>query len=120
APRPLAEVTAPGIKKIGAVLRTHHHRDSCAFAAEYLRENIPVRAAESAAPLLKPDGVAKYWRESLPLRSSRTAYLVVPEGLADIDCSLKDGQNVKAGDWTIETIATPGHTFNHLSFAART
>jgi glyoxylase-like metal-dependent hydrolase (beta-lactamase superfamily II) len=119
APRPLAEVKAQGIKKISAVLLTHHHRDSCAFAAEYLKENIPVRAAEKAAPWLKPEGVKKYWLESLPLRSSRTAYLVLPEGLAGIDCSLKEGESIKAGDWTIGTVETPGHTAQHLAFAVR-
>ncbi len=119
APRPLAEVKAQGIKTIRAVYLTHHHRDSCAFAAEYLKESIPVRAAELSAALLKPEGVAKYWRESLPLRSSRTAYLVVPEGLADIECKLKDGQSEKASGWSIEVVATPGHTTDHLCFLAR-
>jgi glyoxylase-like metal-dependent hydrolase (beta-lactamase superfamily II) len=119
APRPLAEVKAQGIKTITAVHLTHHHRDSCAFVGEYLKEKIPVRAAELSAPLLKPEGVEKYWRESLPLRSSRTAYLVVPEGFADIDCTMKDGQAEKTGDWSIEVISSPGHTTDHLAFLAR-
>lgn len=32
---------------------------------------------------------------------------------------LVDGQLVKGSDWTLETIATPGHTANHLSFGLK-
>src|SRR5215210_8036136 len=42
APRSLAEVKAQGIKNIDALYLTHHHRDSCAFAPEYAKANIPV------------------------------------------------------------------------------
>lgn len=119
APNPAAVVQKLGIKKIEAVLLTHHHRDSCAAAADYLAQNIPVRAAKASALWLTTEGVTKYWRESLPLRTSRTAYLVVAEGLKDLRCDLEDGQTITWRDWKIEVIASPGHTQDHLAFAAR-
>src|SRR5262249_10751040 len=94
APEPAEGLKAAGVKKIDRVLRTHHHRDSCAAAERYLKDGVPVRAAQASADWLEPEGVAKYWKESLPLRGSRTAYLVVPEGLAGVDCSLADGQTI--------------------------
>src|SRR5262249_43442178 len=118
-PRPLAEVKAQGIKEVTGVLLTHHHRDSCAFVADYLKAKILVRAAEASAAWLKPDSVKKYWRESLPLRTSRTAYLVVPEGHEDVLCMLADHNSIFSGDWVIEAVATPGHTTDHFSFAVR-
>jgi glyoxylase-like metal-dependent hydrolase (beta-lactamase superfamily II) len=108
-----------GVKKVEMVLLTHHHRDTCARAAELVNARIPVRASKAAADWLLPDGVTKYWRESLPLRNSRTAYLVVPEGIPGIDCSLQDGDKISWRGWTIEAIATPGHSRDHLAFAAR-
>src|SRR5207253_636075 len=73
APRPAAGLDKLGVKKIEAVLLTHHHRDTCAAAAAHLADRVPVRAAKTAAEWLTPEGVRKYWQESLPLRNSRTA-----------------------------------------------
>src|SRR5262249_39288828 len=67
----------------------------------------------------EPDKVAKYWQESLPLRNSRTAYLVVAEGLPGIDSSLADGQAIDWHGWTVRVVATPGHARDHLAFPAR-
>ena len=108
-----------GIKHIDGVVLTHHHRDTCAAAAAFLAARVQVRAPKESAPWLLPDGVRRYWRESLPLRSSRTAYLVVPEGLAGVDCSLVDGQTIDWRGWKLRVTATPGHSPDHLAFAAR-
>lgn len=35
------------------------------------------------------------------------------------DVALKDGEVVEGGNWSIEAVATPGHTANHMSFAWR-
>src|SRR4051812_35071786 len=35
------------------------------------------------------------------------------------DVALKDGEIVADGDWSIEALATPGHTVNHMAFALR-
>jgi glyoxylase-like metal-dependent hydrolase (beta-lactamase superfamily II) len=119
APCPAAGLKARGVKKIDGVLLTHHHRDSLAAVESYLSDSVPVRAPAASAAWLKPDGVTRYWREALPLRGSRTAYLVVAEGLAAIDCSLKDGQTITSGDWAVQVIETPGHSFDHVAFLAQ-
>jgi glyoxylase-like metal-dependent hydrolase (beta-lactamase superfamily II) len=97
---------------------THHHRDTCAAAGKLLRDGVPVRAPKESAEWLIPDKVAKYWQESIPLRQSRTAYLVVPEGLKGIDCSLTDGQTISWNGWTVRVLATPGHSPDHVAFMA--
>jgi glyoxylase-like metal-dependent hydrolase (beta-lactamase superfamily II) len=114
-----AGLGAKGVKKIEAILLTHHHRDSCAAVAKYLSEGVPVRAAKESAEWLTADNVKKYWQESLPLRGSRTAYLVVPEGFPGIDCTLTDSQAINWRGWTVLVLATPGHSRDHLAFAAR-
>src|SRR5262245_58171649 len=110
APRPADDLKAQGVKKIDGVLLTHHHRDSCAAAEKLLSQGVPVRAPRTSAPWLTPDGVRKYWQESLPLRNSRTAYLVLPEGLRGVDCSLTDDQVIEWEGWSLRVVATPGHT----------
>jgi glyoxylase-like metal-dependent hydrolase (beta-lactamase superfamily II) len=110
---------AQGVKTIDAVLLTHHHRDTAAFAGRYLDDGVPVRAPKASAEWLTPDGVQKYWKESIPLRGSRTAYLVLPEGLKGVDCSLTDGQTIDWNGWTIQAVAAPGHSHDHFAYAAR-
>jgi glyoxylase-like metal-dependent hydrolase (beta-lactamase superfamily II) len=110
---------ALGVKRIDGVLLTHHHRDGCAAVGHFLAAGVKVRASREAAEWLTPEGVRKYWQESLPLRSSRTAYLVVPEGFAGIDCTLADGQDISWHGWTVRVVATPGHSRDHVAFAAR-
>ncbi len=110
---------AHGVKKIEAVLLTHHHRDSAAFAGRYLADKVPVRAPKASAELLTPDGVRKYWQESLPLRGSRTSYLVLAEGLDGIDCSLDDTQTIDWKGWNIRVVATPGHSRDHVAYAVQ-
>ena len=119
APCPPAGLKARGVKHIRAVLLTHHHRDGLAAVEGYLKDRVPVRAPVASAPWLKPDAVAKFWREALPLRGSRTAYLVLAEGLAGIDCSLEDGTTIEAGDWSVRAVAAPGHSFDHVAYLAQ-
>ena len=108
-----------GVRTIDAVLLTHHHRDSAAAAGRFLDRRVPVRAPRTSAEWLTPDGVRAYWRTSLPLRNSRTAYLVLPEGLAGVDCSLDDGQAIDWNGWHLRVVATPGHSRDHVAFTAR-
>jgi glyoxylase-like metal-dependent hydrolase (beta-lactamase superfamily II) len=123
APARLADARAPlarcGVKTIDFVLLTHHHRDTCEAATAFLKAGVPVRAAKASADWLAPDKVAKYWQDSIPLRNSRTAYLVHPTGLAGIDTSLVDGQTISWKGWTIQVVATPGHSADHVAYAAR-
>jgi glyoxylase-like metal-dependent hydrolase (beta-lactamase superfamily II) len=116
-PIPGDGLAAKGVKGIDGVLLTHHHRDSAAAVGWYLEKKVPVRAAREAAEWLTPDGVAKYWKDAIPLRNSRTAYFVLPVGVAGVDCSLKDGDAIEWGGRTIHVLTTPGHSFDHLAFA---
>jgi glyoxylase-like metal-dependent hydrolase (beta-lactamase superfamily II) len=108
-----------GVTTIDGVLLTHHHRDTCAAAGQYLAAGIKVRAPKASAEWLTPTNVRKYWQESLPLRSSTTAYLVVPAGLEGIDYSLDDGQRIRWHGWEVRVVATPGHSRDHVAFSAR-
>jgi glyoxylase-like metal-dependent hydrolase (beta-lactamase superfamily II) len=110
---------AAQVRQVDAVLLTHHHRDTCARAGELLAAKTPVRAPKASAQWLEPDAVKKFWQESIPLRSSNTAYFVVPAGLDGVDYSLTDGETVDWRGWTIQVIATPGHSRDHVAFAAR-
>jgi glyoxylase-like metal-dependent hydrolase (beta-lactamase superfamily II) len=118
APAGVAESLPPGVRRVEAVLLTHHHRDTSAAAGRFLAQTVPVRAAKLSADWLTPAGVRRYWETSLPLRDSRTAYLVHPIGLEGVDCSLADGQTVAWHDWILRVVATPGHSRDHLSFLA--
>ncbi len=118
-----APCTPAGLEAKGVtaaeVLLTHHHRDGLAALPEYLKRKVRVRAPKASAEYLGPEGVARYWRESLPLRNSRTAYLVVPEGVKGIEYTLEDGSEVTFGDWVIRAVATPGHAADHVAYLAR-
>ncbi|MCI0455590.1 MAG: MBL fold metallo-hydrolase [Gemmataceae bacterium] len=119
APTGAEGLKARGVKKVELVLLTHHHRDSCSAAGNLLRAGVTVRAPKASAEWLLPEGVRKYWQEAMPLRNSRTAYLVLPVGLSGVDCSLQDGQVVRWRGWELTVVATPGHSRDHVAFAAR-
>ncbi len=108
-----------GVKHFDAVLLTHHHRDTASDAARFVADKVPVRAPKASLPWLTPEGVAKYWVNALPLRDSRTDYLVLPEGIAGIDCSLVDGQTIDWQGWTVRVVETPGHSRDHVAYAVR-
>ncbi len=99
------------------VLLTHHHRDTVDSVADYLKARIPVHAAPESEAWLMPEKVKDYWKKSIPLRDSRTSYFVVPEGIEGIEYALKSNHTIPFGDWTLNVIATPGHSRDHISFA---
>ena len=105
------------IARLDTVLLTHHHRDICSKAGDFLAARTPVRAPRASAEWLTPAAVRKFWQDSIPLRNSRTAYFVVPVGL-DVDCSLEDGQLIDWRGWKIKVIGTPGHSRDHVAFIA--
>jgi glyoxylase-like metal-dependent hydrolase (beta-lactamase superfamily II) len=108
-----------GAKTIEAVLLTHHHRDTARYASEYRAAKVPVRAPKESADYLLPDSVARFWKDSVPLRNSRTAYFVLPEGVEGVDCTLVDGKNFTFGEWSIMTVAAPGHSRDHFAYFVR-
>jgi glyoxylase-like metal-dependent hydrolase (beta-lactamase superfamily II) len=107
------------VTKVEQVLLTHHHRDTCAQVAGLLAAGVQVRAPKASAEWLTPKEVARYWQDSLPLRNSRTSYLVVPEGFDGITCDLVDGQTLTWRGWTVQVVATPGHSRDHVAYVAR-
>jgi glyoxylase-like metal-dependent hydrolase (beta-lactamase superfamily II) len=109
---------AANVEQVDFVLLTHHHLDTCARAGDFLAAEVPVRAAKASEEFLASASVKKFWQESIPLRNSRTAYFMVPVGFDGIDFSLDDGQTIEWRGWNVKVIATPGHSRDHLAFAA--
>jgi glyoxylase-like metal-dependent hydrolase (beta-lactamase superfamily II) len=93
-------------QRVAAILCTHTHRDHSPAAA-------PLRAATGApiigcAPLaLKDDGP--------------NAHLERADSAFDPDYApdriLADAERISGDGWTIEAVATPGHTSNHICYA---
>lgn len=113
-----ADLVRQGIGQIESVLLTHHHRDTAARIGDWIAAGVKVRAPKASAEWLKPEGVAKYWRESLPLRTSRTAYLVMARGQAEILCDVEPDREIAWHHWRITPIAAPGHSFDHMAYLA--
>ncbi|WP_242129344.1 MBL fold metallo-hydrolase [Sphingobium sp. Sx8-8] len=96
-----ALMAAIGGRPVRAILCTHTHRDHSPAAA-------PLSAATGApvigcAPLtLDDDGPRADAAFDAAYRPDRV---------------LKDGERLSGTDWTLEAVATPGHTSNHLCFA---
>ena len=92
-------------RKVSAILVTHTHRDHSPLAA-------PLSSA-TGAPVLgcSPHGLAE-----------RADGAVVEEGM-DPDYApdrvLSDGETVAGEGWSLEAVATPGHTSNHLCYSWR-
>ncbi len=96
-----ALLAAIGGRPVSAIVITHHHRDHSPGARPLsLATGAPIVGA--AAFSLSDDG---------------------PRADASFDADyhpdrvLAEGDAVSGGGWTLEAIATPGHTSNHLAFA---
>ncbi len=96
-----AILAAVGHARIAAILCTHTHRDhSPAAAVLKARTGAPIIGC---APLvLSDDG---------PRADSAFDQTYAPDRV------LSDGEQISGPDWTIEAVATPGHTSNHLCYA---
>ena len=96
-----AIVAAAGGARIAAILCTHTHRDHSPAAA--------VLAARTGAEIV---GCAPLTLEDEGPRADAAFD-------ADYrpDRVLADGERVTGDGWTVEAVATPGHTSNHLCFA---
>ncbi|MCP8939283.1 MBL fold metallo-hydrolase [Alsobacter sp. SYSU M60028] len=91
---------------IGRIVVTHTHRDHSP-GARLLR-------AATGAPIV---GCGPH-RPARPLHAHETGG---GEGGGDRDhvpdTELADGERIEGDGWTLEAVATPGHTANHLAFA---
>lgn len=88
-------------RTVTAVLVTHSHRDHAPLARPFAQKvGAPVMAAHPPAEV----------RHISP----------GPDQDDDLDFSpdeiLTDGQLITGSDWTLRTVATPGHASNHLAF----
>jgi glyoxylase-like metal-dependent hydrolase (beta-lactamase superfamily II) len=96
-----ALIAAVGQERVTAIMCTHTHRDhSPASVALKEATGAPVIGC---APLVLSD-------------SGPRADAAFDETYAP-DRVLADGEQVRGPGWTLEAVATPGHTSNHLCFA---
>ncbi len=96
-----AILRAVGKAKVAAILCTHTHRDHSPAAA-------PLKAA-TGAPII---GCAPL---SIPDTGPRADSAFDPDYAPDR--ILADGERISGDGWTLEAVATPGHTSNHLCYA---
>jgi glyoxylase-like metal-dependent hydrolase (beta-lactamase superfamily II) len=96
-----AIMRAVGDAKVTAILCTHTHRDHSPAAA-------PLKAL-TGAPIIgcAPLAIA----DDGPRADSAFDPDYAPDRI------LSDGEQISGEGWTIEAVATPGHTSNHLCFA---
>lgn len=86
---------------IAAIVCTHTHRDHSPAARTL--------AKETGAPVV---GCAPLAMEDLgPRADAAFDFTYAPDRV------LTDGEWIAGDDWTLEAVATPGHTSNHLCFA---
>lgn len=96
-----AILAAVGTAKIAAILCTHTHRDHSPAAA--------VLKAATGAPII---GCAPLViSDDGPRADSAFDRTYAPDRV------LADGERLAGPDWTIEAVATPGHTSNHLCYS---
>jgi glyoxylase-like metal-dependent hydrolase (beta-lactamase superfamily II) len=100
-PHLAALIAAIGGRPVSAILVTHTHRDHSPIAAR-LRD-------ATGAPVV---GCAALTMDDAGPRA---------DAAFDVDYApdrvLADGDRVEGDGWTLEAVATPGHTSNHLAFA---
>jgi glyoxylase-like metal-dependent hydrolase (beta-lactamase superfamily II) len=88
-------------ERVAAILCTHTHRDHSPAA--------PALKAATGAPVI---GCAPLVLEDLGPRADASF-----DDTYAPDRVLKDGEQVSGPGWTLEAVATPGHTSNHLCFS---
>jgi glyoxylase-like metal-dependent hydrolase (beta-lactamase superfamily II) len=90
-------------KQVTAILLTHHHRDHSPLAR----------------PLAEQHGCKVFGKLPTPT-SEANPDIQMEEGIDPgfaLDHELSDGELITGPDFTLMTLATPGHTSNHLCFA---
>ena len=96
-----AILAALGDAKLAAILCTHTHRDHSPAAAE-LKERTGAPIIGCAPLAMEDDG---------PRADTAFDPDYAPDRV------LSDGERLSGPDWTIEAVATPGHTSNHLCYS---
>jgi len=94
---------AIGGRRVSAILITHHHRDHSPLSRP-LAERTGAPIVGASATHRSDDGPRSDAAFDADYRPSRV---------------LADGDTISGEGWTLEAVATPGHTSNHLAFALR-
>lgn len=97
-----AIVAAIGDAKLRAIICTHTHRDHSPAAAEL--------KARTGAPIIGCAPPA-FIDDAGPRADAAFDRSYVPDEV------MADGSTVSGDGWTIEAVATPGHTSNHVCYA---
>lgn len=98
-----ALIAAIAGRPLAAIVITHHHRDHSPGSRRL--------AAETGAPII---GAAPFHlSDDGPRADAAFDADYAPDRV------LAEGDLVSGSGWTLEAIATPGHTSNHLAFALR-
>lgn len=96
-----ALLAAIGGRTVAAIVITHHHRDHSPLAIRL--------KGETGAPIV---GAAPFHlSDDGPRADAAFDATYAPDRV------LAEGDTVTGDGWTLEAIATPGHTSNHLAFA---
>ena len=100
-----ALIAAIGGRPVRAIVVTHHHRDHSPASRPL--------AAATGAPIMgaAPTFVADAEELGGPRADAAFDRGYAPERV------LADGDSVAGEGWTLQAVATPGHTSNHLAFA---
>ena len=96
-----ALLAAIGDRPVSAIVVTHNHRDHSPLA--------PALKAATGAPIVGAAPIAL--TDDGPRADDGFDFDYAPDRV------LADGEVLEGERWALETIATPGHTSNHLSFA---
>ena len=88
-------------RSVSAIVVTHNHRDHSPLA--------PALKAATGAPIVGAAPIAL--SDDGPRADDGFDFDYAPDRV------LADGELLEGEGWALETIATPGHTSNHLSFA---
>jgi glyoxylase-like metal-dependent hydrolase (beta-lactamase superfamily II) len=105
----LAALTrAIGARPVSHILVTHTHKDHSPLARRL--------QALTGAPIF---GSAPH-RPARPLAMGEINALDASADMLHVpDVEMSDGDAIAGDGWTLEAVATPGHTANHLAFALR-
>jgi glyoxylase-like metal-dependent hydrolase (beta-lactamase superfamily II) len=113
----LDELEALGVRRVAAVLMTHHHRDQGQGLARAAALAIPIWVPHAEQDLFR--GVDEHWQaralyNSYDNRQDRFSLL----SSVSVAGTLKDYARYTFGDHSFEVVPTPGHTTGSITLLA--
>ena len=112
-----SHLDAAGIKHIDWVLFTHHHRDQCFGAAEFIRQG--AKLAVPAHERFLFERASDYWQQKriYDNYNDRNTFFTISENLP-VAASLEDYETFEWGPYTFKVLPTPGHTLGSITLIA--